>query len=78
MRADEFRFKVTDKKSGVSAVLSFDDLYGYEGLMFEKSGVLIRFDKEEIPEELRGQAINFNNGYECKGMNETIEIDSVD
>lgn len=38
MRVDEFKSKVTNKKIGDSAIISFDDVYGYEG---EVCGVLI-------------------------------------
>jgi len=71
MRLDEFKFKVTDKESGASAVLSFNDLFGYEG---EECGIFIRHDLDHIPDELKDKAINYNSGYGHNGINEDIDI----
>ena len=86
MRADEFKFKVTDKKTGVSAILSLNDLYGYEG---EVCGVLIRFNEpfvnssdnqfqNHIPKELECKAVNYNSGYGFKGICDDLEFDYVE
>ena len=86
MRADEFKFKVTNKKTGDSAIISLDDLYGYEG---EKQGVLICYNELElserypdiykarpnIPDKMGGLAINYNSGNGCRGINEDLDFE---
>lgn len=88
MRADEFKFKVTNKKTGDSAVISLDDIYGYEG---EICGVLICGDDSElakkypgeykarpyIPDKMAGIAINYNSGCGYEGINEDLDFEYV-
>ncbi|AKN33762.1 hypothetical protein Ccar_24225 [Clostridium carboxidivorans P7] len=88
MRADKFKFKVTNKKTGDSAIISLDDIYAYEG---EVCGVLIGYDESElakeygddykarpyIPNSLAGIAINYNSGYGFKGINEDLDFEYV-
>ena len=73
MEAKEFKFKITNE-NGISAIISLDDLYGYEG---ETNGVLIKYE-EHIPVELRGVEINFNSGYGAGGGNKNITFDYID
>lgn len=71
MELKDFKFKITNKKTGESAVLTFDDIYGYEG---EDCGVFIRIS-DNIPDSLSGVAVNHNSGYGFKGLNEDLEIE---
>lgn len=58
MKANEIKFKVTNK-DGVSAIISLDDLYGYEG---EENGVFIEHHNENIPKSLHCATITYNGG----------------
>lgn len=75
MNIKDFKFKLS--RDGKSAILTFDDLYGYEG---EVCGVLIKWGKEYdyIPYEFQGELINENSGYDYKGLDESWDIDYVD
>ena len=73
MRVDEFKFKVTKKSTNESAIISLNDLYGYEG---EVCGTLIRYDID-IPNGLKGEIINYNSGYGFKGINEDVDIEII-
>lgn len=70
MRIDDFKFRVTHKRSGKSAILTLNDLYGYEG---EVCGILIRPDLD-VPEELRGEVLVYNSGYGFNGGNDEFDI----
>ena len=63
MKLIDFKFKLTDLKTGESAVMSFDDLYGYEG---EACGIFIKWN-EHIPQGFRGRAISLNSGCDMLG-----------
>ena len=74
MKLEDFRFRLTDTKTGASALLSFDDLYGYEG---EVCGVLVDY-RDHIPKEMRGAEISYNSGCAMDGLREGWEIEVVD
>ena len=74
MKIKDFRFKLTNIETKESAILSFDDIFGYEG---EVNGVLICNDREHIPESLQDEAINYNSGYGYDGLNEIWDIEYV-
>ena len=71
----DVKFRVTDKDTGETAILTLADLYGYEDYCFG-GGILIKKD-ERIPKSLRQQAICFYSGYGFKGENEDLEITPV-
>lgn len=76
MKANEFKFKVTNS-DGISAILTLDDLLGYEG---EECGIFIKSwggNIDHIPKELRGEAINYNSGYGMKGVNTALEFEYI-
>lgn len=73
MSAKDVKFRVTDKKNGENAIISLEDLYGYEGIM-EGCGICIKY-AEHIPKNLQGAMISFNSGYDYKGMNKRYEIE---
>lgn len=70
----DIQFKVTKVDTGDSAVLTLDDLFGYEG---ETSGVLVRYDRKDIPEWLRGVPIIFNSNYGMSGANEDYWVTPI-
>ena len=51
MKAEEFKIKVTNRKTEESCIISLDDIFGYEGV--EASGVFICY-KPEIPDSFQG------------------------
>ena len=67
------KFVITKGTSNESAIISLNDLYGYEG---EVCGTLIRYDID-IPNGLKGEMINYNSGYGFKGINEDIDIEII-
>lgn len=74
MKLKDFRFKLTNIETKESAILSFDDIFGYEG---EDNGVFVCHDRKHIPESLQDEAINYNSGYGYMGLNEIWDIEYV-
>lgn len=74
MNISEYRFKITNKITGESAIIDFDDLFGYEG---EECGVFIKNGVDHIPITIQNEAINYNSGYGYKGLNNVWEVESV-
>lgn len=80
MKLDKFKFKITDKENN-SAILTFDDIYGYEG---EVSGVFIRGNDETskdrptiIPSKMQYIALNHNGDLKLDGVNGDLDIQYV-
>lgn len=80
MKLDKFKFKITDKENN-SAILTFDDIYGYEG---EVSGVFIRGNDETskdrptiIPSKMQYIALNYNGDLKLDGVNGDLDIQYV-
>lgn len=76
MSAKDVKFRVTEKKTGYSAIVSLADLYGYEGLI-DGCGICIQYGKGHIDQRLQGKMISFNSGYAYRGMNPEYEIEPV-
>lgn len=80
MKLDKFKFKITDKENN-NVILTFDDLYGYEG---EVSGVFIRGNDEtskdrptKIPSKMQYVALNHNGDLKLDGVNGDLDIQYV-
>lgn len=80
MKLDKFKFKITDKENN-NVILTFDDLYGYEG---EVSGVFIRGIDEtskdrptKIPSKMQYVALNHNGDLKLDGVNGDLDIQYV-
>lgn len=71
MNAQDFKFKVTNTKTGESAIISLMDLQGYEG---EDNGVFIYFDIPNIPESLEGKKVSNKSGHK----ESYIDLDVLD
>lgn len=76
MGAEKVKFRVNDKKTGASSIVSLADLYGYEGIL-EGCGIRIRYDAKHVDERLKGKFISFNSGYAYKGMNPDFDFEPV-
>jgi hypothetical protein len=81
MKASELKFRVTNKKTGESAIISLNDIFGYEG---ERCGVFVSYNTELdgktktwIPDSLKGSTINYNSGYGYDGEADELEFDYV-
>ena len=79
MDIKDFKFCITNKETGESTVLTFNDLFGYEG---EECGIFICYDKDNmdkshIPKSFQGEALNYNSGYGYNGLNEKWDIEYV-
>lgn len=83
LELDEFQFKVTDKKRGISTILSFDDLIGHESGCSSRNaqGIFIESNEREgakmKPIGLEGQIFIHNSKYYYNGINPTLDIEYV-
>lgn len=79
---EEFLFKVTDVSGGESVILSIDDLVAFEeGYISRKAqGIFIESNEtrdRKLPSEFEGRIFINNNGYFCRGINPSLDIEYV-